>query len=585
MLALWMLLLLLLCMSMVIISLPLVILVTKNLGILDIPDADGVSRKIHQNPIPRTGGLAIILVVPCLMMTHVLPQNIQFIYFCSIPIFLLGFLDDCQSLSAKFRLILQTLVAGLCISYGELSIKSLNLTQTYSLPLNDGLGFFLSLFIVVGSINCVNLIDGLDGLASGLTCFSFLALTYLNVIQTDSFSLAYYVSIPLIGAVLGFLRFNTHPAKIFLGDGGSTWLGFMVGIVMLLCLKSYHVPLPDFIAKTTLSDKATNAGMSAIPFASILLCLIIPITDTATVIWTRIKSKKSPFSPDKNHLHHHLLRIGLTQRESVALLYFLALFFSAIGIAPIAYQRPNLWYFTWGALAIIPVALGLLRLIDSDRVNGLLQNKEKTLEVKKDYPEWQNYWFKINKYLLCALITVPALFAGQASEQIGYAAIIGVTLVFITLIVPRVDDTLHHLSLAFAILILLIAINYNPLIVEISGNVYKLQVVYNSLYYGLFFSSIGYFIATLAKESLEVNPTDFLLLMIPFILLLAPPSWNAEYRLTTISLRSVCLFFCLRVLTRGKYHFSMQLKKVLIGALFLVLMTSLFEMKIIYTTP
>ena len=286
----------------------------------DIPN----KRKLHKKSIVNLGGVPIfigfLIGLLSVFFTGGLEiyslENIseygKILILIASSVFFLGLFDDLFKLSAKFRLIFQFIVASIAW-FNNLKINSLDLSFIHQgasdiqLPLI--LSFIITVFWIVGVINAFNWIDGADGLASGLliiASFSFFIIEYSNGVQYLSCILA-----SLIGSVIAFLIFNYNPAKILMGDSGSYFLGFNLAVI-------------SFISSTDIK-KALN-------FEVVLLIMLIPILDMSYVIFNRIKKGKSPFYPDKTHLHHRLLATGLNQRQTVRIIWSLAGIFSVIAL-------------------------------------------------------------------------------------------------------------------------------------------------------------------------------------------------------------------------------------------------------------
>jgi UDP-GlcNAc:undecaprenyl-phosphate GlcNAc-1-phosphate transferase len=260
---------------------------------LDQPGA----RKVHAVAIPRIGGVAMALGISVTVLM-VVPLQVPDRYFlvASGIIVLFGAIDDRFDLDYRVKLLGQVLAAFLVVLGGDIQIHALTLTDRVVLP--EWISVPLTLFFLIGITNAINLADGLDGLAGGTTFLSLCALAILaySAGQVTSAALA----LTFAGAVLGFLRFNTFPASVFMGDAGSQLLGFAVGVLSL---------------------RATQSGGSEISAATPVLLLALPILDTLSVMVQRIGEGRSPFSPDKNHIHHKLLRFGFFHHEAVMVIY------------------------------------------------------------------------------------------------------------------------------------------------------------------------------------------------------------------------------------------------------------------------
>jgi len=291
------------------------------LGLVDKP---GEERRIHKVPIPRLGGVAIyigvvsavtILIAICGRLPHVARGSEGGFIGIAVGgtvIFALGLIDDLESVTAKLKLGVQ-MIAG-CAAYSMgVRIKAIPVPDyvqaIFHLPAHSiDLGQFGLPFTVlwlVGIANAVNLIDGMDGLAAGVSAIS--ALTIWSVALADNIDRQYaaLVAAVLAGALLGFLRWNFNPARIFLGDSGAYLTGFILAALSI----------------TGVIKGATTATLIVPTFIIALLILFFPLLDTSWAIVRRVAKGKSIFTPDAGHIHHRLLQAGLSQKNVAYLIY------------------------------------------------------------------------------------------------------------------------------------------------------------------------------------------------------------------------------------------------------------------------
>jgi UDP-GlcNAc:undecaprenyl-phosphate/decaprenyl-phosphate GlcNAc-1-phosphate transferase len=254
-------------------------------------------RKVHSIPIPRIGGvvMAIGVFVAAIMAVPLAAPDRYFLVAAGV-LTAFGALDDRFDLDYRVKFFGQVLAASIVVFAGDTQIQALTLDDRIFLP--TWVSVPLTMFFLVGITNAINLADGLDGLAGGTTflCLCALAMLAYGSGQISCTALA----LAFAGAVLGFLRFNTFPASIFMGDAGSQLLGFAVGV---------------------LSIRATQNGTGIISAATPILLLALPILDTLSVMVQRVSEGRSPFSPDKNHIHHKLLALGFDHHEAVMVIY------------------------------------------------------------------------------------------------------------------------------------------------------------------------------------------------------------------------------------------------------------------------
>jgi UDP-GlcNAc:undecaprenyl-phosphate GlcNAc-1-phosphate transferase len=263
-----------------------------------LTDKPGV-RKVHTAPVPRVGGIAMAagILVPTLITASLSPALLGLLSGVLVLV-AFGVWDDRADLHYGLKFLGQFVAVGLCMYIGDVRIESLTLDGRVELP--EALSWGLTFVFLVGVTNAVNLADGLDGLAGGLALLCLCAIAVLAAIS-GNLSVA-TVALIESGAILGFLRFNTHPARVFMGDGGSQMLGFSIGVLAIL----------------------GTQGDSCVVSASLpLLLLGLPIIDTITVMVRRVLSGHSPFSSDRNHIHHRLLDLKFAHHEAVIVVYCL----------------------------------------------------------------------------------------------------------------------------------------------------------------------------------------------------------------------------------------------------------------------
>lgn len=283
---------------------PVVRTLAVKMGAVDDPRRrNDPERRMHDHPIPRMGGLAIVMGF--LLSTLVfLPLNgqLQRVLLGSVLIVVMGIFDDIYDLSAKLKLVGQ-IVAALIVTVGEggMAIEALSNPNIFSSNPYWVLGWLsvpVTVVWIVGMTNAVNLIDGLDGLACGVSSISSLTLLVIALLLQEP-QVAILVA-ALAGGCLGFLPYNLNPAKIFMGDTGSTFLGFVLACVSIQGLFKIYT-LISFV----------------VPF----LLFGLPIFDTCFAFIRRIAHGQSPMHADRSHVHHRLIDMGFSQKQAVAVLY------------------------------------------------------------------------------------------------------------------------------------------------------------------------------------------------------------------------------------------------------------------------
>ncbi|HLX91454.1 MAG TPA: MraY family glycosyltransferase [Puia sp.] len=283
-------------------AIPVIITVAETKKLFDVPD----ERKIHITPVTPLGGLGIFagFIFACLLTVHFgVSSEFQYFMAASLVIFFLGLKDDILVISAIKKFIGQVLAAFMVIYYGGLQIKSMHgFLGIYQMP--EMFSLMLTYFAVIVIINSFNLIDGVDGLAGslGLISLSIFGIYFL-IIDMPAYSI---LAFSMAASLLAFLIFNFQPAKIFMGDTGSLLIGLVSAILVIKFIN---------VANTT----EVSYPIAAAPAIGFTI-LLIPLLDTLRVFGIRIFYRRSPFSPDRNHIHHILLDKGFSHRAVTLIL-------------------------------------------------------------------------------------------------------------------------------------------------------------------------------------------------------------------------------------------------------------------------
>ena len=289
----------------VIVFIPVVKNIAIYIGALDIPD----KRKVHKEPIPRLGGLGIYagFLIGYILFGH---QSIQMnsILIGSFIIIITGMIDDIKPIPAKYKFLGQLVAALIIPLYGGIVLKDVS---AFGLYIDFGiLSYPLTVFFIVAAINCVNLIDGLDGLAGGISAIYFLTIGVISLVLHNTNGLDTVLTFIMLGSTLGYLKHNFYPASIFMGDSGSMFLGYMIAVIALLGYK--NVTFTSFIVP--------------------IFLLAIPILDTTFAILRRFINHKPISMPDKNHLHHQFLKKNFSHKKTVLIIYLIDILFALSSI-------------------------------------------------------------------------------------------------------------------------------------------------------------------------------------------------------------------------------------------------------------
>ncbi len=311
-------------------------------GAIDVPKDD---RRVHTKPIPRMGGLAIYaaFTICMFLFSDIEFQKLMGIFMGSTILVITGMVDDVKPLRASLKLVIQIIAALVLVKFGFRIEFLSNFFNSSGYIFFDGLSIPITVIWVVGITNTINLVDGLDGLATGIATIAALTFAYVSY-STGNLPVA-MLSLMLAGASLGFLPHNFNPASIFMGDTGAYFLGFVLAAI---------------------SIEGTLKGTTALTLIIPVLALGLPIFDTAFAIVRRALNKKPIFEADKGHFHHRLLQIGMGQKRAVLVIYFISILMGTTAVAIINNAMIN--------VSILVVVTSLMIFIPIYRTLGM-ENK------------------------------------------------------------------------------------------------------------------------------------------------------------------------------------------------------------------
>lgn len=337
----------------VLVSTPAVKILACKVGAIDIPDG---KRRVHKAPIPRLGGLAIFFGFMVSVLAFIdIDSQTRGILIGVLLIVAIGILDDIKQLKATLKLAVQIVAATVVVCHG-VQITAISVPTFIAsggiLPLK-WLSVPITILWIVGVTNAVNLIDGLDGLAVGISSIATFSIFFIAILAGEP--TVALVSAALAGSCLGFLPYNFNPAKIFMGDTGSTFLGFILSVI---CIQGLF------------------KGYAIISFIIPFLILGLPIFDTSVAIIRRIHNKKPIMGADRGHLHHKLIDMGFSQKQTVAILYVIAVL---LGLSSVVLVERG------AQTAFLLVSVVLLMLIFGSKVVTW-----QTEHIKQDMEEHKN---------------------------------------------------------------------------------------------------------------------------------------------------------------------------------------------------
>lgn len=427
-------------------------------GLLDHPDP----RKMHSQSMPRLGGLGIagavlITVVLCIKLA---PPVVAFLLGAAIVVFT-GLLDDLVSIPPPLKFVGQGLAALVFVGGGGGELTTLgNLVGVGDIQLGP-LALLFSVVAMTGVMNAVNLSDGLDGLAGGISSIALVFFGLLAYTHQAWFSLA--IILAVLGAVLGFLRYNAHPAKLFMGDTGSLFLGFT-------------------LAALAVRLATGNVGSGPVKPIVLAVILALPIADTLWVMGNRSRQGKNPFQPDKTHLHHRLMHLGLQHAKVVPVIYGVMFLCGCLGW--LGRDWPEWCLFGLALFFLIALYAGI-QWCEQHRVNlGRLlaiknNHSPKNREAEKRFLRAMGRSARIVFPVFVFFFFLPVFSTGSPPQTFGFFAL--ALALFILLLYPwaggRQEMPLAHgifFAATFAMILGLWTTQPQPVWLTVHGNIVSL---------------------------------------------------------------------------------------------------------------
>ncbi|MBC8213230.1 MAG: undecaprenyl/decaprenyl-phosphate alpha-N-acetylglucosaminyl 1-phosphate transferase [Candidatus Marinimicrobia bacterium] len=487
---------------------PIGIKILTHLKVMDLPD----HRKVHDQPIPSTGGgIFFISFVLTIIFFFIYQSSIEIdltlkAYFVGVTfLVIIGIADDVKPVSASYKFSAQLLAAFLFTS-----LTKIHLTIPYlgEYPI---VSFIIIILFIVGITNSINLIDGMDGLAAGI---SIIALGFLAFFLKGTIYFPFILI--MLSVIFGFLRANTFPAMIFMGDGGSYFLGYSLAIFSLI-----------------------SVGNLLIPIWFPILILGIPILDTTLVFIKRIIERRSIFSPDKNHIHHRFLKKGVSHKNAVFLLYSLQALIAMIGWA-IIFDITKYYWWALTILVLLTLQHGFLILRD-DVKKITVNNQQMFTKIFDKIPLFKRAYVL---YFLSFLVILSGMQIHIIDKLSGSEIII----IFISLITAFLFIVDHNTGRSSNVSIGMIILAGLTMMLSYPNSGLALtkfdNFVWIYLVLGVILSSIGMY----KKRHFFDSPTEYLLIIIIIFASLNTSIVGLAYT----SLHLVILFLVYKILLQDE---------------------------------
>jgi UDP-GlcNAc:undecaprenyl-phosphate GlcNAc-1-phosphate transferase len=508
---------------------PFLIKIAGKMKVFDEPD----ERKVHTVPIPRVGGLAIAIGAFVAMFLWKDESGFLKAYIVgSAIIVFFGIIDDVRGLNYKIKFLSQIVAALVIVFYGDLKITHLGMLLPDNMLLPGWIAIPLTIMLIVGVTNAINLADGLDGLAGGICLLSCCCIGYLAFLEENT--IITLISLSLIGAIFGFLRFNTYPATLFMGDTGSQFLGFSL---------------------VTVSVALTQGPTALSPVLPIII-FGFPVLDTIMVMVHRLVEGHSPFLPDKKHFHHRLMHLGLFHTEAVFVIYLIQSFFVASAFIFRFYSE---WVLLigYGIFAGL-IAAAFITASQTDftlkRYNLIDKIVKGRLRVFREKGLFIMIFFKIIEFGIPLLMLVTCFLPRSIP---GFFSIFSVILIAFIIIIWGFKKSWLRAVLTLTLYLLVPLIVYlSSVDTKLPASHYYIEVFYNSSFGFLVFFVILTLKFTRRRRGFKVTPMDFLILFIAFVAPYIAGMYSAHREVGAVAAKTIMLFFSYEVLIgelRGRY--------------------------------
>ena len=485
------------------------------LGLVDRPG----ERKVHSVLVPRVGGIGMVLsiMIPVFLWVG-LDASVLSLLAAVIIIFLFGVWDDRGDLDYRLKFLGQILAACVVVFYGDITIKVFPFMGFD--PVSPWFYYPLSVFVLVAVTNAINLADGLDGLAAGVVLLSLSGMGILAALAGGTDILL--IALAVIGSIIGFLRFNTYPARVFMGDTGSQFLGFITCALLIM-----------------LTQQVSTALNPTIP----LLLLGLPVFDTLFVMTRRIYYGKSPFSPDKNHIHHQLLALNFDHFEAVIIIYIVQAAFVFSGIL-LRYQSDFVvvagWLLANAVLAFALIGAGRAKwrahAVNSQSVFASLANSG-----------YKNKLYSLSlhmvRFLVAMLLVIGPVLVNDVDAGLGVAAAVLGSMLFLRLVLG------NRLWFFYLRLLLFVAVAFVVYLIDqwmIGSDLNLRNIEY--IYFGSI--ALAFVIGAKCKidDAFKTTPTDYLIVILMLGFTLMPQVHIGSEGMIPLPIKLVIMFYAIEVL-------------------------------------
>jgi len=488
---------------------PLMMRLAPKIGMIDEPDP----RKVHTAPIPRVGGLGIVLgaLIPMILW---LPLNdlTMSILFGSIILLVFGTWDDVTELGHYVKFVGQIVAACVVVYYGDLYVSHFPL-YSYE-TISESIGRPFTVVAIVGMINAINHSDGLDGLAGGESLISLSVIAYLAFIFNSNLMLV--ISAATIGGIFGFLRFNSHPARVFMGDAGSQFLGFILAVLVVLLTQTVNTALSPAIA---------------------VLLLGLPVVDILAVFFLRAKHKMNLFKATRNHVHHRLLDIGFLHYESVMFIYTVQ-FVLVISAVFLMYENDLMVLLYYLSICLSVFVFLTVSERQGFKVHNASGSSKDLLSLAlSKYPRLQDIPIKAIESGLSLFIIASALVVSEVPTDFAVSSLVLLFLLVAILLTGLLGYQLYRLILFVTIAFSIYLLTTYP-VDWLSGQIDLVFVYFTVM------SVMGFVaVKTIAGGEFRITPLDYLVIAIALLIEFLPSDNLAREIIIWMIVQMIILFY------------------------------------------
>lgn len=503
---------------------PIMVRIAPRFGLIDRPGP----RKVHVTPIPRVGSVGIVLgsLVPILLWVP-MSQGVYAYLIGALILLIFGLWDDAKELGYLIKFLGQIIAVLTVVFYGDIYVTRLPIVGVEAIPAYIGIPF--TVIVMVGVINAINTSDGLDGLAGGMSLLSFGCIGYLAFLAEGYLTLT--ITIGVLGGVFGFLRYNTHPARVFMGDGGSQFLGFTLGFLAIL-----------------LTHQANPIISPALP----ALILGLPIIDIIAVVIQRVKKGEKWYTAHKDHIHHRLLRLGFDHYEAVVIIYAIQVFLVTSALF-LTYESDLLIFVVYFGVC----SMLFLFLNYAERKNWQAHKHQSVSKLTNLIQTIKEHKLFTSTPVQFVALAIPFLFifvslwADKIPRDFGIvSAVLIIFLLYFLFVGKKSTIMFQAINYAAAAFIVYLSVHYN--------NSHSQFEKFELVYFFLLALGIGLAVRYAGEFKFRTTPMDYLVIFVVILASILLYKQPEQADLGYMAVKLIILFYgCELIITRMKSQWNM----------------------------